>query len=347
MPTVLIDEIQVCDLANPKLAQMCGSESGRLLRFRNAVLARAETNRNRDHLTRQNIVELAATLPLMAIDIEHKPQEVIGFFTDAREADAALSTDGIIFADRFPAIAQAVVEGEAKLSIEADAEEAICLKCQQVFGCAEDYCDHLKNRRLFGTVRGFSKMTAVGGGVTRNPAGTNTQFDHHHIEFVASLMAEDSMTDLEQKQANAARAAQRLVASFAAEQMRLSPMPQLNMYRPVVSPLTFVENPAWIEALASKVVEKLKPVAASTETTPVAQAPMAETPAPAVSAETVQEVVQIVNDQVEAKDSEGEHGTETTDPNAVAASTTPAGVGLVGFAWDAPNSPTTPIKATW
>ena len=81
-----------------------------LMKFKNAVFCRAGVNRNGDAIDKQGIKELRDTLSFMAIDDEHIPQKVVGFFVNPRDTDnsSTLMTDGIIYAGRFPEIAKQV-----------------------------------------------------------------------------------------------------------------------------------------------------------------------------------------------------------------------------------------------
>lgn len=172
---------------NPNLLAVVGSAPGKLLRFQHAVLARTEVNANRDELTREGLEEVARTLPLMAIDLEHRMDRVVGFFTDARVLDDALDTDGIVFADRFPEVASGIMDGSHRFSIEAEAQEAVCSVCGSRFVRENTYCAHLSNRKTSGAVRRLKGLAAKGGGITRMPAGTNTTFDPQNVALVASV----------------------------------------------------------------------------------------------------------------------------------------------------------------
>lgn len=185
-----LEEVDVSALPAP-LNKVIAARSGRLLRFRNAVLARAEVNRNNDELDEQGLAQLAASIALLPIDEEHKKTAIIGYYTDAR-ANGALHTDGIIFADRFPHLAEGIVSGAYRLSIEAVAEQAECSVCGGVFRTEDEYCDHLRNRHATGAVRKLRGLKAVGGAITKNPAGTNTTFDPNHIEILASFKMADT-----------------------------------------------------------------------------------------------------------------------------------------------------------
>ena len=159
---------------------------GDLLVFKNAVLARAETNRNRDEIDADGIRDLAATIAGRPIDFEHDPRINVGFYTSGRATqDNALSVDGAIWADRYPKVAEDVKNGSLLQSIEATAQSAMCSLCGGVFASKDDYCDHLKGRRGSDVVRKLKDLKAKGGGVTYKPAGTNTAFSNE-IFMVAS-----------------------------------------------------------------------------------------------------------------------------------------------------------------
>ena len=162
------------------------SSNMRSLYFKNAVLAAAEVNGNRDQLTEENLVELAKTLPGTPIDIEHIPHKIVGVFTDAHVSQSKLLTNGVIWVKRFPDHAQKVINGKYKLSITASAKVARCSICNNEFRNASEYCEHLRNRFSTNAIRSFSGMKAEGGALTTNPAGTNTGFDSSQIYLVAS-----------------------------------------------------------------------------------------------------------------------------------------------------------------
>lgn len=204
---------------------------GELLMFRDAVLARAEANKNKDRFSPQGIEELAATISLMPIDDEHIERRVIGIFTAGRAIKDALVTDGFIFAKRFPDEAAAVLEGRKQLSVEAEVATATCSVCGQQFTRRSQYCEHLKSPLTSGAERILSGLKAVGGGITATPAGTDTKFDRNQMVFLASEnedaplrvvasatqdevkedMPENSMQELQELRARV----QELVASLA------------------------------------------------------------------------------------------------------------------------------------
>lgn len=191
MNKLILQEITATDLT-PKEMQLVGSTGARFVRFQHAILARAETNKNQDHIDDAGIKELASTLPLTAIDDEHKKDKVIGYFTDARavvgeNGHMALDTDGVLHADRFPQETAAVMNGAKLLSIEADADKATCSECGQEFINEQAYCAHLSSRLIDRrATRNLHGLTAQGGATTYNPAGTDTHFDLKHIELIAS-----------------------------------------------------------------------------------------------------------------------------------------------------------------
>lgn len=171
------------------------SEDGEILRFKNAVLARVETNNNMDEIDEEGAVEVAQTLPLMPIDIEHQMQRICGQFTDARYANGPILTDGLVYAGRYPQEANDLRTGDLRLSIEARAREAECSVCGGRFRGSENYCEHLRlplrERRSQGIRRKLHGLKAVGGALTKRPAGTDTAFDTQSITMIASLTMEE------------------------------------------------------------------------------------------------------------------------------------------------------------
>lgn len=165
------------------------TESGDLLRFRNAILAVVETNKNNDDISKENIDELAATLSGRAVDINHDERANAGIITAARsviyKGKPAVAIDGLGWRDRYPEEWDGVRAGTHHLSVEADAAKATCSNCKGEFVSAALYCDHLKNRRRSGAKRGFIGLKGKGAGITTNPAGTGTQFDRDQIFVVA------------------------------------------------------------------------------------------------------------------------------------------------------------------
>lgn len=158
-----------------------------MLVFKNAALARAETNLNRDNIDAQGIKELAATIAGWPISLEHQRRQLCGMFTAGRVGKGdVLLVDGAIWAERYPETAQGVLDGSESLSIEARADKADCSICNTRFESADTYCEHLSNRRSNGAVRHLSGLKARGGAITRKPAGTNMRFDPNHIYVVAA-----------------------------------------------------------------------------------------------------------------------------------------------------------------
>jgi len=175
----------------PRQFTLQASASGSLLLFEGAILARAEVNKNLDEISEEGIRELAATLPMRALDVEHEMRVNCGAFTAAEAVEDpdlgwVLSTAGFMWADRFPQEAAQIQAGQLSLSIEAEADQASCSICGQSFAGARDYCSHLSNQFKSGAVRRMSKLKAVGGGVVRRPAGNGTRFAPTGLRFLAS-----------------------------------------------------------------------------------------------------------------------------------------------------------------
>lgn len=190
-PTEEISDEMVFEQVNgrPLTISVEATENGDLLRFRNAILAQAETNKNNDTISPENINELAATLAGRAIDISHDEFSNAGIITAARsilyKGNPAVAIDGIGWRDRYPTEWDGVRAGTHHLSVEADAEKAVCSICKGEFEGPKDYCTHLKGRRLSGAKRGFIGLTGKGAGITPDPAGTDTHFDRDQIFVVA------------------------------------------------------------------------------------------------------------------------------------------------------------------
>ncbi|MFA5937416.1 MAG: hypothetical protein WC822_06100 [Candidatus Paceibacterota bacterium] len=182
-----------------ELALSSEMQMGRVMVFKNAIVARAERNGNGDGLTSEGLEELATTLPLMPLDIDHNRSKVMGMFTAARTRDwkraendvvsgGELSADGIIFADNFPVETEEVVKGERKLSIYADVTRAVCSECQDMPKGKDTYCapGNGATRYVFG-------LRAKGAGTTKKPAGTGTTFDTENgLLMVAELELESA-----------------------------------------------------------------------------------------------------------------------------------------------------------
>lgn len=166
------------------------ADDGDLLVFRNAILARHETNANNDHIPADEVANLAASIGGRAVDVEHDKVRNCGVFTAGRvveeDGHPALSVDGFIWRDRYPTEAEGVMRGTHKLSVEASAERAECSVCQGVFQASDNYCEHLLARRRYNAVRTVRGLRAKGGAVTRNPAGSRTVFDRQQLYLVAS-----------------------------------------------------------------------------------------------------------------------------------------------------------------
>lgn len=169
-------------------------ENPRFLRFHDAVLARAETNSNRDALDEEGIQELAATIAGTPVDLEHDPKKNVGFYTAGKAEDGALRVDGVLWLDRCDALGVNPAEienGTYKLSIEAEANTASCSICNTTHTSIASYCKHLRNKLLYKATRFLKGLKAVGGALTKTPAGSSTGFSG--LYFVASHQLEDEL----------------------------------------------------------------------------------------------------------------------------------------------------------
>jgi len=163
-------------------------EEGDILVFRNAILARAEMNANRDVITPEGIQELAASIAGRPIDNEHDIEILVGSFTAGRVIDDnALQVDGFIWADRWPEVAADVRAKKKGLSIEATAKRAVCSICGGEFQGSHDYCEHIISKRAkvkHNATRTLHGLKAKGGATTLVPAATGATFNE--IYMVAS-----------------------------------------------------------------------------------------------------------------------------------------------------------------
>lgn len=162
-------------------------DNPRFLKFRDAVLARAETNKNLDNVNEVGIEELASTIAGTAIDIDHDPAKNVGFYTAGRAENNELRVDGVLWLDRCEALGvdpKEIIEGKYGLSIEAEAQTAKCSICDTTHTNFTSYCNHLRNKVRYGATRFLSQLKAVGGALTKKPAGSGTGFST--MMFVAS-----------------------------------------------------------------------------------------------------------------------------------------------------------------
>jgi len=169
----------------PSFNLVRGADGATMLVFKNAVLASAEVNRNRDEITAQGIQELAESIAGRPIDVEHIRQRICGVFSGGRAVAERCLVDGAIFADHYPQEAQSILDGGMHLSIKAKADKAACSVCGSEFGAASQYCAHLQDRRTHNAVRKLSGLKALGGAITKSPAGSRTAFDPQQLFVVA------------------------------------------------------------------------------------------------------------------------------------------------------------------
>lgn len=162
----------------------------RLLHFKDYVLARPETNKNRDGVDEAGIKELAETIAGMPIDKDHDPRKNVGVFTAGRVgSEKELRTDGLIWLDRCEendVDPEDVLNGAYGMSIEADATSAECSVCHKVHANESEYCDHIKvqgndmglrAKLKYGASRIMRGLRALGGAFTYKPAGSGTGAD--------------------------------------------------------------------------------------------------------------------------------------------------------------------------
>ena len=163
---------------------------GSIIKFSDAVLVRAEVNKNRDEIDGQGIQEIASSLPLKPIDHRHDRQKIVGIFIDAEAKDGAVPTKGLIWAGRYPEVAFDLVAGKGNLSIDARAERAVCRECGGVFVSEKEYCGHI-NRNVGGqAVRKLEGLVADGGSIVPNPAGSDTGIPPQSLRMIAHIPVE-------------------------------------------------------------------------------------------------------------------------------------------------------------
>lgn len=331
-----LEEVQLSELT-PQLNEVIAKAgAGRFLRFKDAVLARAEVNRNRDELTTENLQEVAATLPLTPIDVEHKKDKNIGIFSEAYVKNGALFTGGLVWADRFPEEVEAIKRGEMMLSIEAVAEQAGCSICGNWFTARGAYCEHLVNQNATKANRRLKNATGIGGAITKIPAGTNTKFDGSQLYLFASLRDDDKEQSMDKP--TAAQAAQELFASFVqqfADVLQWNPGSELSLKSPVMSPVAYHPgNPAEVNRIAAMPAAPTtptKPTQAQPPAEPPTQASQSAPPAPmATPSEQPDELKQVLAKMLERLEAlETKVSASLEKPTAPA----PVRVGVVGATW--------------
>ena len=191
---------------------------GSLLKFKNAVLCTTGENKNSDWIDAAGIKELAETMSFRAIDDEHDPVKIIGFFVNPRVEDNRLVTDGIVYNDRFPKIVAQIQSGVKKLSVEADAQRAECSICYGPFASRREYCEHLRETPYKdGAIRKLFGLTAKGGATVFHPAW-DTSFDANGFVMIASQI------DFEKPKSETPKWATNLVAKVESFLERLKPV---------------------------------------------------------------------------------------------------------------------------
>ena len=194
---------------------------GSLLKFKNAVLCTTGENKNSDWIDAAGIKELAETMSFRAIDDEHDPVKIIGFFVNPRVEDNRLVTDGIVYNDRFPKIVAQIQSGVKKLSVEADAQRAECSICYGPFASRREYCEHLRETPYKdGAIRKLFGLTAKGGATVFHPAW-DTSFDANGFVMIASQV------EFEKPKSETPKWATNLIAKVESFLERLKPVMEI------------------------------------------------------------------------------------------------------------------------
>lgn len=177
-----------------------------ILKVTGARLARVEINKNNDGLTDEGIREIAEGIRLMPLTENHDP-EPRGVVTKGyiSEDGEECLIDLFIWAGMFPEFAREVQTLQRKLSIDCDADTAVCGECGTVFKSALDYCEHIKAKSA---TRWLYGLTPVAAGAVFNPAGTGTVFpgregmvviahrdEQRHAEGVMQTSESDSVAN--------------------------------------------------------------------------------------------------------------------------------------------------------
>lgn len=181
-------------------ASMDDVPTNEILKFVGACLAKAEINLNQDGITDEGIQQLASTIRLMPITNEHDRKKPIGVFTRGytNEDSTECLVDGFIWSGHFPAEAKEIKNGTRKLSMDAEAELAVCSLCGTAFDTTLDYCEHMRNRTR-GAVRWLYDLKSVAGGAVMHPAGTGTLFPGREGFVVISHKLEQPVIEKPQK----------------------------------------------------------------------------------------------------------------------------------------------------
>lgn len=189
---MVIEEATTEDIAvaQQKMNTLMGALTpGSIMKFRDAILVRAEVNKNKDEVDQRGIREIASSLALKPIDRRHNAQEIVGIFIEGQpiENDSAVSTSGLVWAGRWAEVAQDLLADKAMLSIEARAENAICAECGGVYAAEDEYCDHITRSRGGTAIRKLRGMVADGGAIVPNPAGTDTHIPSQGLLMIAHV----------------------------------------------------------------------------------------------------------------------------------------------------------------
>lgn len=197
----------------------------RAVKFTNMAIAKEERNKNGDLLDKQNLQELADSIPNMPMTDKHPKRggtpAIFGVFSDGYVATVTggdkpgtyTFTNGMMWSGRHPQLVRQTLEGKRLPSIEAVGEQVGCSVCGTWHNDETTYCGHLKGRLLGGLGDNVSRLhrglRAVGTALVPNPAGSNTGFHGGQFFLVAEeeTYKETDMTEAEVKALQEALAA--------------------------------------------------------------------------------------------------------------------------------------------
>ncbi len=192
-----VSQEELAEIGNHAL--LAKAKVGELMKFKNAHLCSIGENKNGDWIDEAGLQELAATMNFLALDDEHDFQKIVGFFVRSRVGNdgTKLYADGILFARRFPNVAEQVQSGVKKLSVEADAQRVECSICHGPFASRREYCEHLREAPYKGgAIRKLFGLTAKGGATVFRPAW-DTSFDKNAFTMIASQVEFDEEVAME------------------------------------------------------------------------------------------------------------------------------------------------------
>ena len=187
----IICKAEICDpssIDKEKLAAAGIEEIDKDLMPVKFKLVHANTNKNKDTFTKEELASAEKTPKHKPIDWQHTDR-IIGVMLDSSYNEGAydeasgdileddyLEIDGVIYKYKFPAYAAEMTkrheEDDLLFSMEVWFEEAECSVCGGRFASSADYCEHLQGRMMEGSTasRILRGLTFGGAGVVDNPA---------------------------------------------------------------------------------------------------------------------------------------------------------------------------------